>query len=309
MIYALRMQHERMSDAFVPSLREYVACYQIDSRRLQPRQLLMHPGPVNRGVELSAEVIESPQTLIADQVASGVVVRMAILYELLTVGAGDARRERVAGADGGAAGVSDCGVSALRRRRAAGQRSSRTSCGARLLDPRAGSTGCTTCSSATARSPRSPRRGRSSPVDVTETIDGEGLHVFPGFVDPHVHLRTPGREDEEDLESGTRAAAAGGFCCVLAMPNTAPGRRQRGGAALAAGAGGHRGGRPGRLPGRDHEGPGRRGADRDGRAGARGRRRLQRRRRARSRMRGGCGRRSSTSGCAGGVLALHEEDP
>jgi aspartate carbamoyltransferase catalytic subunit len=83
-IYALRMQHERMSDSFVPSLREYIACYQIDSRRLQPRQLLMHPGPVNRGVELSAEVIESPQTLIADQVASGVVVRMAILYELLT---------------------------------------------------------------------------------------------------------------------------------------------------------------------------------------------------------------------------------
>jgi dihydroorotase len=58
--------------------------------------------------------------------------------------------------------------------------------------------------------------------DVTESIEGEGLHVFPAFVDPHVHLRTPGREDEEDLESGTRAAAAGGFCCVLAMPNTAP---------------------------------------------------------------------------------------
>ena len=53
-------------------------------------------------------------------------------------------------------------------------------------------------------------------------IEAEGLSVFPGFVDPHVHLRTPGREDEEDLESGTRAAAAGGFCCVLAMPNTEP---------------------------------------------------------------------------------------
>jgi aspartate carbamoyltransferase catalytic subunit len=91
-IYSLRMQHERMSDAFVPSLREYVSCFQIDSRRLQPRQLLMHPGPVNRGVELSAEVIDSPQTLIADQVASGVVVRMAILYELLTSAAGQAPR-------------------------------------------------------------------------------------------------------------------------------------------------------------------------------------------------------------------------
>jgi aspartate carbamoyltransferase catalytic subunit len=83
-IYALRMQHERMSESFVPSLREYIACYQIDSRRLQPKQLLMHPGPVNRGVELSADVIDSPQALIVDQVASGLVVRMAILYDLLT---------------------------------------------------------------------------------------------------------------------------------------------------------------------------------------------------------------------------------
>ncbi len=91
-IYSLRMQHERMTEAFVPSLREYVSCYQIDSRRLQPRQFLMHPGPVNRGVELSAEVIESPQTLIADQVASGVVVRMAILFELLTSSRSDAPR-------------------------------------------------------------------------------------------------------------------------------------------------------------------------------------------------------------------------
>jgi aspartate carbamoyltransferase catalytic subunit len=83
-VYALRMQNERMADAFVPSLREYIACYQVDSRRLNPRQLLMHPGPVNRGVELSAEVIESPQALIVDQVAAGLVVRMAILYELLS---------------------------------------------------------------------------------------------------------------------------------------------------------------------------------------------------------------------------------
>jgi len=60
-IYALRMQRERMSGSFVPSLREYAARFQIDGRRLAPNQLLMHPGPVNRGVELSAEVIDSPQ--------------------------------------------------------------------------------------------------------------------------------------------------------------------------------------------------------------------------------------------------------
>jgi len=82
-VYALRMQRERMGESFVPSLREYVARYQIDSRRLGPRQLLMHPGPVNRGIELAPDVIDSPQSLITTQVESGLVVRMAILYELL----------------------------------------------------------------------------------------------------------------------------------------------------------------------------------------------------------------------------------
>jgi aspartate carbamoyltransferase catalytic subunit len=82
-VYALRMQQERMDGSFVPSLREYAAQYQIDGRRLRPNQLLMHPGPVNRGVELAAEVIDSPQALIVEQVESGVVVRMAVLYELL----------------------------------------------------------------------------------------------------------------------------------------------------------------------------------------------------------------------------------
>jgi aspartate carbamoyltransferase catalytic subunit len=75
-----------MRESFVPSIREYAARYQIDSRRLGPRQLLMHPGPVNRGVELSPEVIDGPNSLIAEQVESGLVVRMAILYELLAGG-------------------------------------------------------------------------------------------------------------------------------------------------------------------------------------------------------------------------------
>jgi dihydroorotase len=55
-----------------------------------------------------------------------------------------------------------------------------------------------------------------------EVLDGEGRHLLPGFVDPHVHLRTPGQEHKEDLDSGTRAAAAGGFVAVVAMPNTDP---------------------------------------------------------------------------------------
>jgi aspartate carbamoyltransferase catalytic subunit len=82
-IYALRMQRERMDQAWVPSLREYASVYQINGRRLHPRQVLMHPGPVNRGVELSGEVVDSPQALITAQVEAGVVVRMAVLYEVL----------------------------------------------------------------------------------------------------------------------------------------------------------------------------------------------------------------------------------
>src|SRR5919199_3278941 len=80
-VYALRMQNERMDEAFVPTIREYAAEYQINGRRLRPHQILMHPGPVNRGVELSGAVVDSPQAVITMQVESGIVVRMAVLYE------------------------------------------------------------------------------------------------------------------------------------------------------------------------------------------------------------------------------------
>src|ERR671910_657070 len=53
-------------------------------------------------------------------------------------------------------------------------------------------------------------------------VEAEGLTLAPAFVDPHLHLRTPGREDEETIASGTQAAAAGGYCAILAMPNTDP---------------------------------------------------------------------------------------
>ena len=58
--------------------------------------------------------------------------------------------------------------------------------------------------------------------DQVDIVDAAGKHVFPGFVDPHVHLRTPGQEHKEDLDTGTAAAASGGFCAVVAMPNTTP---------------------------------------------------------------------------------------
>ena len=64
--------------------------------------------------------------------------------------------------------------------------------------------------------------GTALPVNGHRVVEGQGLLLVPAFVDPHVHLRTPGREDEEDLASGTRAAAAGGYCAILAMANTDP---------------------------------------------------------------------------------------
>lgn len=93
-VYALRMQNERMEQAFVPSIREYSWFFQVDLRRIAPGALIMHPGPVNRGVEISAEATDSDRSLILDQVAAGVVVRMAVLYEVLAASrAGEPVRE------------------------------------------------------------------------------------------------------------------------------------------------------------------------------------------------------------------------
>jgi dihydroorotase len=64
--------------------------------------------------------------------------------------------------------------------------------------------------------------GTLQPPPSGDVLQAIGKHAFPGFVDPHVHLRTPGEEYKEDLQTGTRAAAAGGFCAVIAMPNTKP---------------------------------------------------------------------------------------
>ncbi|MCB0875810.1 MAG: aspartate carbamoyltransferase catalytic subunit [Solirubrobacterales bacterium] len=104
-IYALRMQKERMKEAFVPSLREYAINYQINGRRLGPRQLVMHPGPVNRGVELSPDVIDGPASLITAQVASGLLVRMAILYEILAGSERPRPLTRVGGEGGSSEGA------------------------------------------------------------------------------------------------------------------------------------------------------------------------------------------------------------
>jgi len=84
--YLLRVQKERQSEQLFPSLREYAALWGLDSRRLarmKPEVLVMHPGPMNRGVEIGADVSESPRSIILDQVANGLAVRMSLLYLML----------------------------------------------------------------------------------------------------------------------------------------------------------------------------------------------------------------------------------
>ncbi len=89
-VYLLRLQSERMNEQFLPSLREYTATFGLTAERarlLGPSALVMHPGPVRRGVEIAAEVADSPVSVITTQVANGVAVRMAVLYLLLGSGA------------------------------------------------------------------------------------------------------------------------------------------------------------------------------------------------------------------------------
>jgi aspartate carbamoyltransferase catalytic subunit len=87
-VYVLRMQKERMLEGanYVPSLREYTARWGVTPERLRPGQRVMHPGPMNRGVEIDARLADSDASLVVDQVRSGLVVRMAVLYDLLTAG-------------------------------------------------------------------------------------------------------------------------------------------------------------------------------------------------------------------------------
>jgi aspartate carbamoyltransferase catalytic subunit len=87
-VYVLRMQRERMLEGsnYVPSLREYTARWGVTPARLRPGQKVMHPGPMNRGVEIDPAVADAADALIETQVRAGLVVRMAVLYDLLTHG-------------------------------------------------------------------------------------------------------------------------------------------------------------------------------------------------------------------------------
>jgi aspartate carbamoyltransferase catalytic subunit len=92
-VMMLRVQRERMDGAFFPTEREYTRSYGLDSRRaalLAGHGIVMHPGPMNRGMEITPQVADGAGSVIVEQVANGVTVRMAVLYLLLTGGLGDA---------------------------------------------------------------------------------------------------------------------------------------------------------------------------------------------------------------------------
>ena len=84
-VMMLRVQHERMHGLFLPSVREYFTLFGLTAERLSRAKadaIVMHPGPMNRGVEIASDVADGNQSVILDQVANGVAVRMAVLYLL-----------------------------------------------------------------------------------------------------------------------------------------------------------------------------------------------------------------------------------
>ena len=203
--------------AYVPSLREYTALWGVTSARVRPGQLVMHPGPMNRGVEIAADVADGPTRRSPTRCAPG----WSCGWRCSTT-CSPARLRPVARA-------ALRPVAPRRRRwrdgpapasRPTASRPTSSSPAAGWSTRRPGSTARRpTCASTPAASPRS---ATTCTIPTPSASTRRGLTVTPGLVDPHVHLRTPGDEHEEDIASGTRAAAAGGFVAILAMPNTNP---------------------------------------------------------------------------------------
>ena len=259
----LRAAHADRADLeganFVPSVREYAARWGVTPERLGPGQRVMHPGPMNRGVEIDPRVADSDAGLVIDQVRAGLVVRMAVLYDLL-VDRPRRRRDRDRG-----------GVMA-----AANQLSGLTGAddlvirGARVLDP--GGT--------RHRARRADRRrddhselGTSIDANGHRIIDGSGLVLAPARrpARSSPHPRPGGRGDHRQryFRLPPRAGTARSSPCRTPIrwstrADVLRGLRERGRT---------RGGGAGRLFRGDHQGAARHRADRDGRAGRRRRRR------------------------------------
>ena len=176
--YVLRMQLERQEQALVPSLREYTNRFGLTperAARLPGDALIMHPGPMNRGVEIAPEVADRPNAVITNQVANGVAVRMAVLYRLLGSGVP---------LSGPAASAGRIPVAELVIK------------GATVVDQRG-----TRRADVAVEDGRIVARG-PGPRRRPEVLDAGGCVLAPGLVDLHTHLRQPGHEEAETVETG-----------------------------------------------------------------------------------------------------------
>ncbi len=193
--------------SYVPSLREYTARWGVTPERLRPGQKVMHPGPMNRGVEIDPRRRRLGRLADRDPGASGArrphgrALRPAHARARSPLPHWRSTRWPDALGEGRA----ESGRRHPRRPR-----------------PRPGRRASTTFSTSASTTARSPRSARELDANGHSVVEAERPLLAPAFVDPHVHLRTPGREDEETIASGTAAAAAGGYCAILAMPNTDP---------------------------------------------------------------------------------------
>ncbi len=185
----LRIQHERQRKEYFPGIGEYIQLFGLTKERaklLKPDCLIMHPGPINRGVEIDSEVADGSKASfsIRSPTVSPCAWRFFICAE-------ESQHE----------GDHSSATAASSIRRTSAMKSPIFS-----------------LSTDKSLKNRKSAIGKSE----IEEIDATGLIVAPGLIDMHVHLREPGFGHKETIESGARAAAAGGFTTVVCMPNTSP---------------------------------------------------------------------------------------
>ncbi len=209
----LRLQTERMQGSFVPSISEYFRFFGLDRDKLQvakPDALIMHPGPMNRGVEIDPEVADDlDRSVIHEQVEMGVAVRMACLEALIGGqrnqfgGRGDERQHR----------------SSLRRRTPA--RPPTSTPASSILTATPSTQGAVLISDGKIADFGPNLFASGAPYGI-ESVDCRGLYLAPGMVDTRVHTGEPGEEHKETLESAGAAAAVGGITSLVLLPDNEP---------------------------------------------------------------------------------------